>query len=84
MATIPRRPRKSEAERQLSNWTTRRVLSWSLFALAGLVVVQHLLAHAGMRPLPMSMGWQDVIVGYPTAIVLAVLGGIALDPNPRI
>jgi hypothetical protein len=30
------------------------------------------------------MGWQDVVIGYPTAIVLSIVGGVALDPNPRI
>jgi hypothetical protein len=55
-----------------------------LFVLAGFVAVQHLVAHAGFRPLPFSMGWQDLIVGYPAAAVLAVAGLIALDPNPRI
>lgn len=68
----------------LSNWTRRRVLSWTLFSLAALVVVQHVLAHGGFRPTPLSMGWQDILIGYPTAIALAVLGAIALDPNPRV
>ena len=84
MALIRRRASRTAADRQLSNWTRRRVLSWSLFGLAGFVAVQHLVAHAGFRPIPMSMGWQDLLVGYPMAIVLAVAGGIALDPNPRI
>lgn len=84
MVSVRRRAKRSEIDRQLSNWTKRRVLSWSLFGLAGLAAVQHLLAHAGWRPIPISMGWQDILIGYPTAIVLAVMGGIALDPNPRI
>ncbi|MFC5175117.1 hypothetical protein [Nocardioides taihuensis] len=79
-----RRAKKSDIDKQLSNWSRRRILSWSLFGLAGLVAVQHLLAHAGLRPVPLSMGWQDVLIGYPTAIVLAIIGAIALDPNPRI
>lgn len=84
MSSIRRRTKKSDVDKQLSNWTKRRVLSWSLFVLAGLVAVQHVLAHAGFRPLPISMGWQDILLGYPTAIGLAVIGGIMLDPNPRI
>lgn len=84
MVSIRRRAPKSAADRQLSNWTKRRVLSWSLFVLAGVTAVQHLVAHAGFRPLPLSMGWQDLLVGYPMAAVLAVAGAIALDPNPRI
>lgn len=84
MSSIRRRAKKSDIDKQLSNWSKRRVLSWSLFALAGLIAVQHLLAHAGFRPIPISMGWQDILVGYPAAIVIAVIGGIAMDPNPRI
>ncbi len=84
MVNIRRRAPKSAADRQLSNWTTRRVLSWSLFVLAGFTALQHLVAHAGFRPLPISMGWQDLFFGYPMAAVLAVAGAIALDPNPRI
>lgn len=79
-----RRAKKSAVDQQLSNWSKRRVLSWSMFALAGIIAVQHLLAHGGFRPLPISMGWQDLLVGYPMAMVLAVAGGIALDPNPRL
>ena len=79
-----RRAKKSEIDQQLSNWSKRRVLSWSLFTLAGIVAVQHVLAHGGVRPIPISMGWQDLLLGYPMAILLAVAGGIALDPNPRI
>lgn len=84
MSSIRRRTKKSDVDKQLSSWSKRRVLSWSLFGLAGLVAIQHLVAHAGFRPLPLSMGWQDILVGYPTAIVLVIVGAIMLDPNPRI
>jgi hypothetical protein len=84
MSGLRRRAEPSNVDQQLSAWSKRRVLSWSLFGVAGLVAVQHLLAHAGFRPLPLSMGWQDVLVGYPTALGLAVIGAIMLDPIPRI
>lgn len=71
-----------DIDRQLAGWSKRRILSWSLFGLALLVVVQHLLAHSGWRPLPISMGWQDILVGYPTAGLLAVLGAVLLDRRP--
>ena len=58
-----RRAKKSEIDQQLSNWSKRRVLSWSLFTLAGIVAVQHVLAHGGFRPIPISMGWQDLLLG---------------------
>ena len=87
MAVSNKRKPKSpgaDIDRQLSPWSRRRILSWSLFGLAIVVAVQHLLAHAGWRPLPMSMGKQDLFLGYPAALFLAIAGGFALDPNPRI
>lgn len=84
MVSIGRRGKRSEVEQQLSGWSKRRVLSWSLFSLGLVVAGQHLLAHAGWRPLPVSMGWQDLLVGYPTAGVLALVGLLVLDPRPRI
>lgn len=84
MSNILRRLKKSDVDTQPSNWSKRRVLSWSLFVLAAVVAVQHVLAHGGFQPLPISMGWQDILVGYPTAALLAVTGAVMLDPNPRI
>ena len=84
MSSIRRRAKKSDIDHQLSNWTKRRVRSWSLFGLAAVIVVQQLVAHAGWSPIPLSMGWQDVLIGYPMAAVLAIIGAMALDPNPRI
>lgn len=84
MASIRRRARNNTGDPLGSSWSKRRILSWSLFGSALLVAGQHLVAHGGFRPLPMSMGWQDLLVGYPMALILAVAGGIALDPNPRI
>lgn len=84
MRTNFRRPKNRTVEHQLSNWSKRRVASWSLFALAAGIAAQHLVAHSGFRPIPISMGWQDLLLGYPMAIVVAIAGGIALDPNPRI
>lgn len=84
MASVRRRAKRSDVDKQLSNWTKRRIASWTLFVLAALVAIQHLVAHAGWRPIPISMGWQDLLIGYPMAIVLAIIGGIVMDPNPRV
>ena len=84
MGSFRRRVQRSEVDKQLSNWSRRRLLSWSLFGLALLVAAQHLLAHAGWRPIPMPMGAQDLLIGYPTAAILAIIGLFALDPNPRL
>lgn len=84
MVSARRRAKKPTTDQKLSRWTKRRVVSWSLFALAAIVAIQHLLAHAGFAPLPLSMGWQDLLIGYPTAVVLAIAGGMTLDPNPHL
>lgn len=60
----------------------RPVVYGTLFALAILIVVQHLFAHAGFRPLPLSMGWQDILVGYPTAVVVAIWALMLWGKNP--
>lgn len=78
------RSRQKEIDRQLRQWPPRRVASWSLMGLGGLVAVQHLVAHAGTRPLPFSMGWQDLVAGYPMAILLVIVGAMLLDPRSRI
>ena len=76
------RARQREIARQLSPWTKRRIAAWSLFGLALIVAVQHMLAHLGLRPIPLSMGWQDIFFGYPMAGALLVVGAIVLDPRP--
>jgi hypothetical protein len=81
---IKKRGERSGSNEGLPNWTPRRIVSWSLFALAAVIAAQHVLAHGGFRPVPMSMGLQDVFIGYPTAILLVIIGGIAMDPTPRI
>lgn len=78
------RPTPAEINRQLRAWPPRRIASWALM-LTGLAVgVQHLVAHAGLRPLPISMGLQDTLLGYPTAAILMIAGAALLDPRPRI
>lgn len=71
-----------------SKWRRLAHRPWcygSLFMLAAVIVVQHLVAHAGFRPLPLSMGWQDIVVGYPTAVVMGVVALVlwGSDPIPR-
>lgn len=52
----------------------RRWIYWSLLSLAAVILVQHLLAHSGLQPIPLTMGWQDLLIGYPTAGLLAIAG----------
>lgn len=53
------------------------MLAYVLFTLAPIVIVTHILEHVGVFQL-FSPGLEDVLVGYPTAFVMAVMGGIAL------
>lgn len=79
--------RRAEANRQLNRqlaaWTPRRAMAWGLMALALVIAAQHILAHMGWRPLPISMGWQDIIVGYPAAGLLFVVGACLLPAHAR-
>lgn len=70
---------QKEVGRQLRARTWRRTVGWALVSLAVLVAVVHLLAHLGLRPLPLTMGWQDLLVGYPMAALLAIVGFVYLS-----
>lgn len=83
-ATGRSRRRDADINRQLRSWTARRIASWALMLGGLLVALQHLVAHAGFRPLPFSMGLQDFTVGYPTAVILIIAGAILIDPRPKI
>ncbi len=79
--------RRADANRQLNQqlgaWTPRRALAWGLMALAFGIAAQHIVAHMGWRPLPFTMGWQDILVGYPTAGLLLVVGACLLPAHAR-
>jgi len=78
-----RRRREREFQRQLHPWTRRRVTSWALFVVAFVMAVQHLVAHLGYRPVPMNMGQQDILIGWPMAGVLALVGLMTIDPPAK-
>lgn len=71
-----------DINRQLRGWTPRRIAAWSLFGLAVVIGVVHVLAHSGLQPIPVTMGWQDILIGYPTAALLALAGLFVLYPRP--
>ena len=82
--TVARKPREDADD---FNRRLRRaaILTWAARALMALGVViagQHLLAHAGYRPIPMTMGAQDLLVGYPTAMIVAVVGLVIWGRSP--
>lgn len=76
-----RRDAQADIDRQLRRWPRRRIAAWALFVLGGLVAIQHIIAHAGFRPIPVSMGWQDLLIGYPMAGVLLIAGLFVLEPR---
>lgn len=71
-----------EIARQLRSWTPRRLVAWALVGLGLVVAVNHMLMHLGGLWLPMSQGQQDLLVGYPTAGLLAVTGFVILGQKP--
>lgn len=75
--------RRKEINQQLRQWPPRRVVSWLLMGLGGVVAIQHVVAHGGAQLWPISMGWQDLLVGYPMAMLLVIAGAILIDPRPR-
>ena len=74
---------QAEINRQLRRWPPRRILAWALLVLAGVIAVQHIFAHLGFRPLPLSMPAQDLLVGYPMAAFLVIAAAFVMDPRPK-
>ena len=72
------RERQRQVDRQLRVWTPRRFLGWTLAAVAIVVATVHWIAHIGYRPIPLSMGAQDLLIGYPAAALLGVVAVIIL------
>lgn len=42
------------------------------------VALVHWVAHIGYRPMPLTMGAQDLFVGYPAAALLGVVAVVIL------
>ena len=61
----------------------RRAAAYSLFAAAGIVAASHVLEHLGVIRL-FNPTAEDLLLGYPTAGVLAVVGAISLGPGRRL
>lgn len=57
----------------------RRAVALVMFALAAVVASTHVLEHAGALRL-FNPGLEDILIGFPTAFGLLVVGGIALGP----
>lgn len=74
---------QKEIDRQLRGlWTPRRLLAWAMMIFAAAMALNHLLMHMGFSWLPLSQGWQDLLVGWPMAGVIAIVGAIVLGAEP--
>lgn len=73
---------KAQAEQRWRQRRRRRFTAYTLFALAGIVALSHVLTHAGAFTIIANKGLADLIIGYPTAGVLAV-AGLVLLPAQR-
>ena len=77
--------RRSEATDFDRRMRRETLLTWTARALmfVGVVIVaQHLVAHAGYRGVPLSMGAQDLLIGYPTGALVMLLGVLIWGRNP--
>ncbi len=69
---------KAEAKKLTpGQYMRRRVFGWALVALALVIGVTHWLAHLGA--LYEDTGLADLMIGYPTAGLLAIAGSIVLS-----
>ena len=55
----------------------RRILGWSLAALAVLVLASHLMEHVGFFSFA-STGVEDLVAGYPMAFLLGIAAAVVL------
>lgn len=71
---------RAEERRQLTlrQYQVRRFGGWSLIGVGVAVGVSHWLAHLGLWRFA-SDGVMDLTAGYPTAVVLVVVGSIVLS-----
>jgi hypothetical protein len=58
----------------------RKILGWSILVVAAAMAVLHMLTHLGRWEL---FRFQDLLVGYPSAAVLAAIGIGLLSYTPR-
>jgi hypothetical protein len=61
-----------------AQYERRQRLGWWLVALGVVVFSQHLISHMGFFTV-VSSGWDDLLIGYPVAGLLATGGGVLLS-----
>jgi di/tricarboxylate transporter len=68
---------RATARRDLQRRTRHRVEGAVLVSLAIVIAVAHLFEHSGSLVL-MSQGLEDLLIGFPTAALLAIIGLVRL------
>lgn len=66
---------QADARREFVRQQRRHRLAWALWAVAGIIFVTHFFMHAGTIQL-MAPSLQDLFLGWPTAILVALVGGV--------
>ena len=66
--------------RSYASYRRRRLASWALIAAAVIVGVSHWFEHFGLIKI-FSLAVEDIVIGYPTAALLAISGLMLLPPS---
>lgn len=66
---------EAAARRAFQETRKRHAIAYGLFAVAAVIAVSHFFEHAGLiQPLPPALA--DLLIGWPMAALLALVGGI--------
>lgn len=68
-------PAASGPDLQYRNVRRRHVAAVILFVIAPLIAIAHFMEHFGLFRL-LGPPWQDILLGYPMAGALLVIGGV--------
>ncbi len=75
--SLPQPVRPTRRRRRAGAVGRRAWVARTLLALAAVVAFTHVLEHLGVIQV-FTPGLEDLLIGFPTAGLLAVVGGIAL------
>ena len=74
--------RRRPSRRLLPPPTPRQRAGRVCLLLAPVIFITHILEHVGVFRV-MSPGLEDILIGYPTAFILAILGARLVARTPR-
>lgn len=73
--SVPASVSTAAALQRFNSRRRRRAVAVALFVLGPVIAVSHILEHLGSFEL-MRPAMEDVFIGWPTAFVLVIIGGI--------